>query len=137
MGYSELWPVHAIFMGTSFALMLTGTLLSMFNRKKKWRIKVHKNLNMTGSIAGIVALGIAVYMIQVSFGAHFSVIHSIIGLITLMLIVITPIMGMGILKVKSVENKKKLQAIHPWIGRITLVLMAVTIILGLRLVGIL
>ncbi len=94
MGYSELWPVHAIFMGTSFALMLTGTLLSMFNRKKKWRIKVHKNLNMFGSIAGIVALGIAVYMIQVSFGAHFSVIHSIIGLITLVLMAVTIVLGL-------------------------------------------
>jgi len=137
MGYSELWPVHAIFMGTSFALILTGTLLSMFSRGKAWRIRVHKNLNMIGSIAGIVALGIAVYMIRVSFGTHFSVIHSIIGLITLMLMVITPIMGMGILKVKSVANKKKLRTIHPWIGRITLVLMAVTIVLGLQLVGIL
>ena len=137
MGYSALWPVHAILMGTSFALMLTGTLLAMFNRGKAWRIKVHKNLNMSGSIAGIVALSIAVYMIRVSFGTHFSVIHSIIGLITLILIVITPLMGMGILKMKSVENKKKLRAIHPWIGRITLVLMIVTIDLGLRQVGIL
>ena len=134
IGYSELWRVHAILMSASFVLMVVGMILS-FLKGKKWRLNVHKNLSMIGAVFGIAALGIAVYMISANYGVHFSVFHSIIGIITLAFIVLTPFFGFAMLKTKK-WDKKRLRQVHLWIGRGTLVLMAVTIIAGLRLVGI-
>ena len=135
IGYSELWPVHAILMSLSFALMVIGMILS-FQKSKKWRLDVHKKLSMTGAILGIIALAIAVYMISASYGLHFSVFHSIIGIITLALILLTPFFGYAVFKTKKLD-KKQLRSLHLWVGRVTLVLMVVTIVAGLRLVGIL
>ena len=135
IGYSELWPVHAILMGTSFILMLLG-MIFMRMKKKTWRMNVHKKMNLAGSIIGIVALGIAVYMISASYGVHFSVTHSIIGIVTLALLVINPIVGYVMLKTKK-WNKTVLRAFHRWNGRAVLILMVLTIFAGLRLVGIL
>ena len=135
IGYSELWPVHAVLMSTSFVLMVLG-MIFMWLKKKTWRMNVHKKMNLAGAIMGVVALGIAVYMISASYGVHFSVTHSIIGIITLVLLVLNPTLGFVMLKTKTL-NKTVLRAVHRWNGRGALVLMAVTIILGLRLMGIL
>ena len=134
IGYSELWPVHAILMSTSFLLIVLGVILSLF-KSKKWRLNAHKKLNTTGAVIGIIALGIAVYMISASYGVHFSAAHTIIGIITFALMILTPFFGYAALKTKK-WNKKILRMVHRWMGRGTIVLMILTVVAGLRLVGI-
>jgi len=122
-------------MSASFVLMLLG-MIFMRLKQKKWRVNVHKKMNLIGTILGIAALGIAVYMISASYGLHFSVAHSIIGIVTLALLIINPIIGYVMLKTNK-WNKNTLRALHRWNGRAVISLMALTIIAGLRLVGIL
>jgi hypothetical protein len=121
-------------MSASFVLMLLG-MIFMRLKQKKWRVNVHKKMNLIGTILGVAALGIAVYMISASYGLHFSVAHSIIGIITLALLVINPMIGYIMLKTNR-WNKNTLRALHRWNGRAALILMAITIIAGLRLAGI-
>jgi len=135
--YSLLWPIHAVLMGVSFLGILTASFIARYGTKKRWWFSVHKGINI-GSASGVAAaIGIAAVMISLTHGYHLSNLHAITGLITFMLIILTPVQGFGIRseKVKP-EIKKKLRIAHRWSGRITLLLMAVTIYFGLTLAGI-
>ncbi len=123
-------------MGLSFLAMLTGMFISRYGKGKKWWLKTHRRLGTGGGIGALVALVIATIMVSVSHGYHLSSSHSIVGLITIVFIIITPLIGSRMLKPKA-SGKKVLRVIHRWIGRITLVLMAVTVLFGLRVSGIL
>lgn len=136
LGYTQLWPVHAILMSLSFALMLCGMIVSRFFKKRRWWLMIHRCLQWTGGIIGIVGLATSIYMVSVSTGVHFRVLHSIFGLIVIGLIIFTPILGYSIFKVKP-EKKSSLRLMHRWTGRTTLVLMAATIVMGLLVAGIL
>ena len=133
--YSILWPIHAVLMGLSFLAMLTGMFISRYGKGKKWWLKTHRGLGTGGGIGAVIALVIATIMVSVSHGYHLSSPHSIIGLITIVLIILTPLIGSRMLKPKA-SGKKVLRVVHRWIGRVTLVMMAATILFGLRIAGI-
>jgi protein-S-isoprenylcysteine O-methyltransferase Ste14 len=137
--YSILWPIHAILMGVSFLLILSGMMISRYGKKKKWWLKTHRSFGSIGSIGAVAALILAVVMISVTHGYHLSNTHGIFGLITVVLLLVTPFMGYWMTSPKggSAEVKKKLRVIHRWIGRVTILFMAVTTIFGLQLSGIL
>jgi len=124
-----LMPVHAIIMSFGFASMFTGMIISRYMKKKKWWLKTHKSLGVAGASLGVIALATAVYMVATTSGIHLRVVHSYFGLITLIIIVLTPIMGQTFLKIK--KNKKVFRMIHRWAGRTSLLLMLATIVLGL------
>ena len=126
-------------MGVSFLLILSGMMISRYGKKKKWWLKTHRAFGSIGSIGAVAALILAVVMISITHGYHLSNTHGIFGLITVVLLLVTPFMGYWMTSPKggSPEVKKKLRVIHRWIGRVTLLLMAVTIIFGLQLSGIL
>lgn len=136
LGYSELWPVHAVLMSVSFVLLLAGMIISGFFKKKRWWLKVHKRLQWIGGISGIAGLATAVLMVSVSTGVHFRLPHSISGLFGIVLIIANLALGLAIFKVKT-ENKKRIRILHRWTGRILLGLMAAVIIMGLIIAGIL
>jgi hypothetical protein len=136
LGYAQLWPVHAVLMSLSLGLMLAGMTVSAFMKKKRWWLKTHRRLQWTGGICGIVGLATAVYMISVSTGVHFQLLHSVLGLVGIVLIVSGLTLGLLIFKVET-KLKKGFRIIHRWTGRITLALMASVIVMGLMIVGIL
>jgi len=135
-GYAELWPVHAVLMGTGFVLMVIAMLCTFFLKKKKWWFKAHKTLSVIGGVLSVTALAVAVYMISSSYGLHFASLHGVLGLITLILIVMSPFLGFGMQKVKA-RRKKAFRTLHVWTSRGALVLMLIVIVMGLRLAGIL
>jgi len=136
LGYTELWPVHAVLMSLSFALLLAGTIISGGFKKKRWRLKVHRRLQWTGGISGIAGLATAVLMVSVSTGVHFRLTHSISGLVGTVMIIAALVLGLTIFKAKT-EKKKRFRTLHRWTGRIVLGLMTAVIILGLITAGIL
>lgn len=136
LGYSELWPVHAVLMSISFVLLLAGMIVSGFFKKKRWWLKAHRRLQWIGGISGIAGLATAVYMVSVSTGVHFRLPHSISGLVGIVLIIANLALGLAIFKAKT-EKKKRFRTMHRWTGRIVLGLMAAVIILGLIIAGIL
>ncbi len=136
LSYSVLWPIHGILMGLAFFLMLAAMLIARYGKKKRWWYTVHKRLNITGSLGAVAAMVIAVIMVSLSHGIHLASTHAVLGAVTFLFIVLTPLLGFGIRsrRVKP-AYKKKVRTVHHWFGRITLVLMAVTLYFGLRISG--
>ncbi len=134
MAYSVLWKIHAILMSVSFLSLTAGILISILFKKKKWRYNTHRKLGITAGAAGITAFLIAFIMIQLFSGPHFSSLHTLAGGISVLLLIITPQLG---LNMKKAANKKRIKLIHRIFGGLTFTAMAFTILLGLRFVGIL
>jgi len=135
--YSVLWPIHGTLMAFAFLAMLVSMSVARYGKKSitGWYRK-HKWINLVGAIGAAAAMIIAGLMVSLSHGFHLVSTHAVLGLFTFLCIVITPIVGFGILsrKVKP-ALKKKVRYIHHWLGRLTLVLMAVTIYYGLSISG--
>ena len=133
--YSRLWPIHMVLMSISFAHLLTGMVVSAFMKKKKWWLAVHRRLQWIGGGSGIAGLATAVYMVSVSSGSHFRLLHSALGLVGIVMIASGLIVGLSIFRVRN-EKKKTFRLVHRWLGRATLALMAVIIASGLTIAGI-
>ncbi len=137
--YSErevpsLWVVHATLMTIGFILILIGVGIAKTQKKKKWWLKTHKIIGIFAAIISVAGLFLGFIMVSLSSGEHFRVPHAYIGVIAIIFVILTPILGFAALKVK--EGKAKIRSIHRWIGRIAIVLMLLNIIFGLSLAGV-
>jgi len=136
--YWLLYRVHGALMSTAFVLLFIGMFFPRYLKKKKWWLKTHRRIGISGAVTGVAGIGIATYMISQTTGVHLRVPHSWIGLATIILIIFTPFLGHFMLKIRKAPAKaKQARAVHRWIGRVTLLLMAATIVLGLLQAGIL
>ncbi|UCF97426.1 MAG: hypothetical protein JSV89_19970 [Spirochaetaceae bacterium] len=135
--YWLLYRVHGALMSAAFVLLFVGMFFPRYLKKKKWWLKTHRRIGISGAVIGVVGIGIAVYMIARTTGVHLRVPHSWIGLATIVLMIFTPLLGHFMLKIRKVPARAKMaRAVHRWIGRITLLFMAATIVLGLLQAGI-
>lgn len=127
-----LWPYHAFFMILGFIFMLKAILIARFLKKERWWLRAHRCINSVATIFAVLGLLMGIYMVNETTGEHFSVPHTFLGIITIMFVIISPILGVAHQKVKG----GGLRIAHRGIGWITLLLMLFTIISGLILVGI-
>lgn len=134
--YGVFWRIHAILMGAAFASMLSGFIIARSARKTKWWFKVHRGLGSGGAIGALAALIIAVVMISLTHGFHFSNIHTLLGIVSIFFITLTFILPALFRRVKK-EAKKPLRILHKAGGALSLALMLASIVLGLTFVGIL
>jgi len=135
--YGLLYRVHGALMSTSFVLLFVGMFFPRYLKKKKWWLKAHRRIGISGAVIGAVGIGIATYMVSQTTGVHLRVPHSWVGLVTIILIIFTPFLGHFMLKIrKAPARAKKARAAHRWIGRVTLLFMVATIVLGLLQAGI-
>ncbi|MQY76124.1 MAG: hypothetical protein GH155_00660 [Spirochaeta sp.] len=126
---------HATFLSVSFLLMVAGMLLARYLKSKKWWLKAHRRLGLSGGTLALPGLGLGIYMVEVTSGVHLKAVHTYVGLLTVVLIILTPIIGRSILKGKAgIQARRRL---HRWSGRATLIMMLTTIVLGLFRAGIL
>jgi hypothetical protein len=101
---------------------------------KTWRA-THIAMELSGVILGVVGAGIGFWMVSQTTGNHLRVPHAWFALITIVLLVATPILGQLFLKLR--KGKKQLRLAHHYCGRTALALMAWTIVLGFFQAGIL
>ena len=135
--YWLLYRVPAALMSTSFVLLFIGMFFPRCLKKKKWWLKTHRRIGISGAVIGVVGIAVATYMISQTTGVHLRVPYSWIGLVTIILMIFTPFLGHFMLKIRKVPARaKKTRAVHRWIGRVTLLSMATTIVLGLLQAGI-
>lgn len=132
MAYDILWRVHAILMSTSFLSMCCAVLISLIWKQKKWRYKAHRALGIYAGISGVIALLIAVVMVQIYSGYHLTSRHATGGAFTSLLLIATPLIA---LKIKTSKKKKLLKKVHKVLGYLTILFMAVAIFFGLLFVG--
>lgn len=133
MAYDILWKSHAILMSTSFLALLSGILISLIYKKKKWRYKTHRNLGIIAGCTGITALLLAGIMVQVYSGVHFTSRHAIAGAVTALFLILTPLAG---LRIRKSKKKKQLRTAHRVAGYITAAFMIFTILSGMIFAGV-
>jgi hypothetical protein len=124
---------HAVLMILALCIMGTGAIIARFMKKKTWWLKVHRALGITGVIFFIIAIFAIVLQITLTERVHFRVIHSWIGFVAFIFVLLTPTLGILQLKVRSVAFR--LRSFHRWSGRITLCLIVINIVLGLSMMG--
>ena len=137
----DLWTlvyrVHGALMSTAFVLLFVGMFFPRYLKKKKWWLKTHRRIGISGSAIGLAGIGLAAYMISRTTAVHLRVPHSWIGLGAIVLMIVTPILGHFMLRIrKAPARAKQARAAHRWIGRVTLLIMAATIVAGLLQAGI-
>jgi hypothetical protein len=132
MIYEVLWKVHAVLMATSFLSMVGAILVSLLWKRKKWRYKTHRALGLYAGIAGVTALLTAFIMVQISHGYHLSSQHAILGAISGVLLICTPLLG---LNMNRFRNIKMGRTIHKSLGYLTVAGMGSSIYFGLSLMG--
>ena len=128
-----LWPLHAALMVTALVASSVGTY-SIYMKGHSWWFRVHKVLGTLGALLGAAGLGIGVYMVSQAGRGHIRVPHAYLGLLTVVLVLVSPVLG--ILFLKSKAAKLKIRRVHVWWGRGSMVLVLITILLGLYLVGV-
>jgi len=128
-----LWPLHAALMVTALVVSSIGTY-SIYMKGHSWWFKAHKALGTFGALLGAAGLATGVYMVSQAGRGHIRVPHAYLGLLTIVLVLVSPVLGMLFLRSKAA--KPKIRRVHVWWGRGSIVLMLVTVLLGLYLVGV-
>jgi len=137
---------------TAFLLMTAGACIAMFMRRKRWWLKVHKLAGFLAALFVICGFALAVSMVIAFDGEHFRVPHAYLGLATIALAVLTPVLGYLLLRksspargtthlqsdeidTKAGSSRRLTPAAHRWSGRATVILACTAVASGLHIVG--
>lgn len=131
-----LVAVHALALSLSFVCMLAGMLISRYMKKKRWWLKVHRALGVSGAVLGVGGVAAMTVMLSLLSASHMRILHSYLGLLTVMGMLAAPVLGQVMLKIRGGRKALPL-AVHRWLGRLVILLMAATILLGLVRIGLL
>ena len=136
LGWDQLLPVHISAMALAGAGMIVGAYIARYRKKKakKW-LKQHKTFQWTSAVLATFGITTGIVMVQVTTGIHLRVPHSIIALVSFILIVSAIAVAYSFLKGK--KHKKQKRILHRWVGRATIVAWLTTIVFGLFAAGIL
>jgi hypothetical protein len=124
------WVYHALLMTTGFVLLVLAIVVSTGLRKQKWWLRAHRSLGILGAIFAILGLIVGLYMVSTWMTPHFRVPHALLGITTIILAMIQPVLGF--MQPKS----KKIRPVHRWLGRIVVVMMFFSIIAGMSQAGV-
>jgi hypothetical protein len=130
LGIPVYWPYHALLMSTGFILLLSGFIVMRFHRTSNW-YKSHMILESTGGTLAIAGLFVSITMVSISGAPHLRYIHDILGMVTIVLIMSTLLIGFFMNR--SFKAKKGIRTTHRWLGRTSIALVAVNILLGLSM----
>lgn len=125
---------HAVLMTAGFLLMTTGAAIATLMRKKRWWLTAHKRAGYAGVTFVLSGMIMALYMISLSGGEHFTVVHAYLGLLSIFCAVLSPTLGR--MQFIFRQNAATIRPLHRWSGRITIIMFFVTIISGLVHAGI-
>ena len=127
--------VHGGFMMAGFSLMTGGVVIARFLRKKRFWLRAHKALGLSGALSISLGFLTALYMVSGFGGEHFAVPHADAGVVTVFLSVITP--ALGWLQFVFRSRAAVIRTWHRWSGVVALLLAFITILSGLVQAGVL
>jgi hypothetical protein len=116
-------PAHIVFMSIALILVVSAAVIAKL-RKKNW-LKKHKKLAFSGALSSIIGALCVIFFKITNDYSHFQSPHALAGLLTLCLLILTPLLGVWIVK-----GPKPIRAIHKVFGRITSVAIALTVTMG-------
>jgi uncharacterized membrane protein len=130
-----LFLIHAALMTAGFLFVFTALIVAMTQRRKRWWLKIHKAIGLTGG--SIILLGAVTAVAAVAStpeAHHLRTPHTWLGVLTLFLAIITP--TLGLLQFRLPGKTETLRVVHRLFGRLLNLIAPVTIFLGLRVAGI-
>jgi hypothetical protein len=128
----RLWPYHASLVILGFALLVWG--MTFARRKEKGWLKKHKVLGLSGAVFAIAGMTMAAYMISAASQEHFKVPHAYLGSLVILLLILTPTLGLLQLKATK-ERRARIRGVHRLFGRTALLLMALNMLFGMLIVS--
>jgi uncharacterized membrane protein len=115
---------HALFMIIGLIVLVYAASISMKKKTNQW-LQKHRLFALSGVTSVIIGL-ISMIIFKESQGyPHLASPHAIGGMVTVIAVLTTPILGYLITK-----GKQKVKPIHKLLGKITIILVAITIIFG-------
>ncbi len=124
--------IHAGCMSAGLLLLSVGVSGAMMMRKKEWWLRVHRRCGTAGVVGVLLGLAVALYMVSGQTGRHCAVPHAWLGIITVLAVVCTYLIGVAQLKMRV----PRMRPLHRWVGRVTLALLVINVLSGLSLVGV-
>ena len=126
-----LFLIHAALMAAGFLFVFTALIVAMTQRRKRWWLKIHKAIGLTGG--SLMLLGAVTAVVAVAStpeGHHLRTPHTWLGGLTVLVAIITP--TLGLLQFRIPGKVETLRVIHRLFGRILNLIAPVAILLGLR-----
>jgi len=126
-----LFLIHAALMVAGFLLVFSAMIVAMTQRKKRWWLKTHKAIGLTG--ATLILLGTVAAIAAVAStpaGHHLRTPHTWLGTLTVLTAIFTP--ALGLLQFGIPKRAGTLRVVHRLFGRFLNLMILVTIFLGLR-----
>jgi hypothetical protein len=130
-----LFLIHAALMATGFLFIFTALVVAMTQRRKRWWLRIHKAIGLTGG--SLILLGAVTAVAAVAStpeGHHLRTPHTWLGVLTVLVAVITP--TIGLLQFRLPRKTETLRVVHRLFGRLLNLIAPVAIFLGLRVAGI-
>jgi hypothetical protein len=127
--------IHAFTMIIGFFVLIFGFFTARYLKKKRWWLKMHKSLGISGASFTMLGFFLIVSHLLLSGRPCFTHWHGYVGLVIAFFAVIMPAIGFIQLKIRN--TALKIRPIHRFSGWIMLMAMLINIILGMRMAGIL
>jgi hypothetical protein len=126
--------IHAVLMIAGFLILLCGFITARYMKKKRWWLKAHRFLGVSGASLTILGFFLIVFNLLLSGRPCFTMLHGYMGLVIALLAFVMPALGFMQLKIRKIAGK--IRPIHRFFGWIMLTTMFINIILGMRIADI-
>ena len=126
-----LFLIHAALMAAGFLLVCSALIVAMTQRRKRWWLKVHRAIGLTGGSFMVIGAIMAVAAVaSTPEGHHFRTPHTWLGVLTVAVAIITP--TLGLLQFKIPQKAAVIRVYHRLFGRLLNLMAPIAILLGLR-----
>jgi hypothetical protein len=123
--------IHAALMAAGMMAVAAAAFIAITQRKKKWWLKTHRPLGITGAIFMLAGF-IAISLLPEGQGSNLvPEIHGIIGGSAIALVCAAPVLGLLMFRLK----KKWMRPAHRWAGRFVVLFAIINLALGLFMTG--
>ncbi len=125
-----LFLVHAVLMGTGFLLAFSGMLIAMTQRRKRWWLRVHRIVGLTGTAAMLLGAAAAVAAVAaLPKPHHFGTPHTWVGALTVALA--AGAAALGLLQLRIPAKAAFFRTFHRLAGRLVNLIAPIAILMGL------
>ncbi len=109
----------------------SALIVAMTQRRKRWWLKVHRAIGLTGGSFMVIGAIMAVAAVaSTPEGHHFRTPHTWLGVLTIAVAIITP--TLGLLQFKIPQKAAAIRVYHRPFGRLLNLMAPIAILLGLR-----
>ncbi|MBA4424089.1 MAG: hypothetical protein C0390_13495 [Syntrophus sp. (in: bacteria)] len=126
-----LFLVHAALMAAGFLLVFSALIVAMTQRRKRWWLRIHKAIGLTGgSLLLLGAITAVAAVASTPEGHHLRTPHTWLGVLTISVAIIAPLLGL--LQFKIPHKAGTIRVVHRFFGRLLNIIAPIAILLGLR-----